>query len=379
MAIEVEIKEKKKEPTTFASLIEGRNNNFDFLRFFFAVMVIYHHSWDLLKIPRTLFGQPSDYPDWIFRLSNGSIESGWTSVNCFFMISGFLITASWMYSANLFDFIKKRALRIYPAWIATLLFCIFIIGPLSGVLMNEYFRNRETYSVFKTLFLRSYYDQLPGVFLTNPFPVSVNGSLWTLPFEIKCYLLVAVLGMLKALKRKWVILALFSLVYGFYVFASIRHLNIAHIGEPDRMPRLLAYFLAGTALFLFREELPHDRKLFLISIGVIAATCLFGVAEYFMPIFGTYAVFYVAFSPRLKLQKFAKFGDFSYGLYIYSFPIQQLLIHKFRDGAGINPYALFLLTTAITLIVSFLSWHLIEKPFLALKKRTKPVPQTLSA
>ena len=368
--------EAVKKPKFFSDMMTGRRNNFDFLRFFFATLVIYHHSFDLLLAPKTGWGQPlPKYPDLIYFLTNGLFESGYGSVNAFFAISGFLITSSWIYSATWLDFIKKRVLRIYPGWIAAIAFCVFIIGPLSGVSIPEYFKNHDTYLMFRTLSIRGYHDALPGVFGTNPFPNAVNGSLWTLPFELKCYAVVALFGLLRILKFRYVALVIFVAVQAMYFIALTKHLNIAHFGDADKLPRLLSYFLSGMVFFLFKEKIPYSKYVAIASVAIVVATSFAHMSELFMPICGSYLVFYLAYHPGLRLDHFSKYGDFSYGLYIYAFPVQQLLIHVFDDGRRLNPYSLTVLSFVATLFLSVLSWYLIEKPFLSLKPKTKIVTE----
>ena len=190
------------------------------------------------------------------------------------------------------------------------------------------------------------------------------------------YGMVAIFGLLRMLKVRYVVLVIFLMVHILYIVAQSSHLILPHIGEADKLPRLVAYFLSGMTLFLFRDKIPFSYKLALLSALAIVVLSFFHLSELAMPICGSYLILYFAYSPQVKLHNFAKYGDFSYGLYIYAFPVQQLIIHVYKDGKGLNPYTLAILSFFVTLALSALSWHLIEKPFLSLKPKPKAVSET---
>jgi peptidoglycan/LPS O-acetylase OafA/YrhL len=277
-----------------------------------------------------------------------------------------------MHSRGLVDYLKKRFLRIYPAFIAALLVCICIVGPLSRGSIGSYFHEKDTYLFLRPLFLRNISDHLPGVFTTVPFAGPVNGSLWTIRYEIVCYLIIAALGIAALLKKRAVIAVLFLAVMGVY-FARSRGIAIPHVEEATLMPRLLTYYLAGTVFYLYRDKIPYSPGVFALVVAGIVVSFVLNISLYTYPLLGTYLLFFIAFCPALRMENFARYGDFSYGTYLYAFPVQQLLIQYM--GKSLNPYTLFLLAWLITVPLAAASWYLVEKPFLRLKPRRRPVTE----
>jgi peptidoglycan/LPS O-acetylase OafA/YrhL len=154
-------------------------------------------------------------------------------------------------------------------------------------------------------------------------------------------------------------------------------------GDPRQWARLLPFYLSGVLFYLFRNQIPFSRWLALIAallLCIAALVPIWGVTLLW-PLAGTYFVFWFGFDPKIRLENWARFGDFSYGIYVFAFPIQQLLIWKL--GTHISPLALFAIATPLCILAGFLSWHLIERHFLKLKKRplieTHPVTPVVSA
>jgi peptidoglycan/LPS O-acetylase OafA/YrhL len=351
---------------TFAQLSRSRSNNFDFLRFFLAFVVIYTHAFALCGV---------HWSSWSERLRHGDFGGAWLAVDGFFILSGFLITQSYFSSGGLGDFWKKRVLRIYPGFAAAILFCVLIVGPLGGANLSSYFRDWRTYAFFQPLALRDVVT-LPGVFASAPMRGMVNGSIWTIRFELICYALTAALGMTGLLGRRYWVLGVFavSLAVGAAQVGSFpnhriweRLIFVPYFGNLYEMPRFLSCFLAGTSFYLFRDRLACS--------GVIAMPCVLAMAATFwassvtVPIFGAYLLFYFAFSGQIRLHHWGRRGDFSYGLYLYAFPVQQLLVHFWNPR--MQPFVLLAASFAITMGLAFLSWHGVEQPLLKLKNPRK--------
>jgi peptidoglycan/LPS O-acetylase OafA/YrhL len=343
--------------TTFGELSRGRANNFDFLRVCLAILVIYSHSYPLT-------GAATDPFAW---LSNNQVTLGGLAVFGFFTISGFLVAGSWERSRGLADYAKKRALRIYPGFVVAVLFCVFVVGPLGAADRSTYFHSGQTYRFFEALCLRPI-SVLPGVFLNLPHSADVNGSLWTIRWEIVCYFLLALLGAVGGLRRRGWVLAVFAGVYFITHICDFSRVTTLYLGSLDNSPELLDFFLAGAAFYVWRDRIPHSRVLMLASLLMVAAT-MWGGLRWTLPIFGVYALFYATFEPSTKLQNFAEraHGDLSYGLYLYAFPVQQLVVQYTH---WINPLPVFLLAFAITLVLAAASWHFVEAPCLRFKSKT---------
>jgi peptidoglycan/LPS O-acetylase OafA/YrhL len=259
----------------------------------------------------------------------------------------------------------KRVGRIVPGfWIATL------IGAF-GVL--PFFMDRAGW--FDTGFIKSLLASMfeltdftdNGVFKSNPYPGRLNGSLWTISYEFRCYLLVMALGLIGMVRRRWMVLAMFvaAICIGDGHFRKFVASHF-HFEMPidDLTYHFYLFFLAGAVFYLFRTSIPFRGLLGGIAIAVIAFAATSGrMIDIALPICLPYVVFWAAFQPYLRFDQFARHGDYSYGVYLYAFLIQQILVALFRSH--LNPLTLFLTATPLSLIAGFASWHLIEKRFVA--------------
>jgi peptidoglycan/LPS O-acetylase OafA/YrhL len=340
----------------------SRENNIDFLRFALACVVIHTHSYEMTG---------RHYAGMANRLLHLELGGAWLAVNAFFALSGVLITASWLKSTSTTDYFRRRLLRIYPGFVAAILFCVLIVGPLGGATLATYFRDTETYAFFKPLIFGPI-GTLPGVFETLHWKGQVNSSLWTIRFELFCYVLLAVLGLTTLLRHRAAILSLFLLSLIAQIAQTAAwpgrwEMVLPFFGDVWEVIRFIVFFLAGATFYLYRDVIPFDRRLFAAAAIVLVAAFALKLSIIALPICGVYCLMYVAFHPTLRLPNCGKYGDFSYGMYLYAFPIQQLLVLYFRPAQ--NPLILSLVGAVLTLAVAFLSWHLIEKPALALKGR----------
>ncbi len=168
-----------------------RENNFDFLRFFAAALVLFAHCYPLV-------GRKMDEP---LTVLTGYEKGGGIAVGIFFVISGYLITASYLNSRSPVSFLTKRALRILPALTVAVLLSAFVIGPMvTSWRLDNYLTSAKTWEYLKNILLITEYE-LPGVFNQNVYPDVVNGSLWTLPLEVMMYMGVLALGLVGFLRR----------------------------------------------------------------------------------------------------------------------------------------------------------------------------------
>lgn len=342
----------------FSDFSEGRENNFDFLRFFFASLVIFAHSYAVLYNGSELGYDP------FVRYSRSQIGLGGMAVNGFFLISGFLITRSWIYSKGTADYARKRALRILPALVVVLLLTVFVLGPIATNDRSGYFHNPATYRYLGFMLTTHLHatDQLPGVFQANPLPGRVNGSLWTIRCEAICYILVALLGLWGAYRRRVSVLVL-----ALAAMVMVAFMN--SLGEFADSFRVSTYFLVGMAFYLYRDRIPYDRKWLIGILSLVAVSLYFHFLSIVSTITGAYLLFYFAFNPKIPLHHFARHGDLSYGIYLYAFPIEQLLVAFYRHS--LNIYSLTAATFALAAACAALSWRFIERPALMLKGSSK--------
>lgn len=344
------------------------SNNFDFIRLFAAILVIITHSYTL---------KGSNDVDVLFKLTSGSIQFSHLGVAIFFVISGYLITQSSISSPSWKSYFWKRILRLLPGLFVVLSLCVFVLGPIFTTLpIKNYFANGETSKFMLSVFIYFKNYSLPGVFENNPVD-AVNGSLWTLAYEFTLYVFVMIAGQIGLVKRRNILLLIWVLFLGIRIFLGNRYfwfsyaspytfgLNIKYLFEWS------FYFLSGILFFHYRDRKIIDFRIIVclfLTYTIFALwkqTEILNILNYLLIPF---LIMYFSFLPS-KVSKLAKFGDFSYGIYIYAFPVQQTLIYV--NNNRISVVTLILLSVLITLPFAVLSWHFIEKKALKLKHLIK--------
>lgn len=342
----------------------GRENNFNFLRIFFATAVIFSHSFPLV-------GSRSEPLENLVGRQTYAAE---LAVNGFFAISGMLVTQSWLRSAGWWDYLKKRLLRIYPGYIVAALFCLLVAGPLGASSPAVYMRSIDPIRFLKQIVQLSAID-VPAAFIGNPLPGSINGSLWTIKIEFECYLLVAALGLAGLLRRRRFVCAVFlatatlsvAIHFGPVADWAAHHVSFGVLASTVLKARLVAYFTAGMVFCLFRDRIR------ITPAGVWAAAIIsfvaaaLGILVAVMPLTGSYLLFAFAYSDRVRLYRFGSRFDLSYGTYLFAWPLQQLIV--FYSANRVGPYALFFAATLMSYGLAMVSWTLVEHPFLSLKRR----------
>ena len=340
--------------------LSPRANNFDFLRLVLALMVICSHSYIVV-------GRSNQEP--LSRLTGGQIGTGDLAVTCFFILSGFLITKSWLHAAGLWDYLRHRVLRIYPGYLAAVAFCVLVAYPW---MRNTTRQHSSLAFVLQTLNLD---PPLSGVFTWHP-NSHINPSLWTIRYEFLCYLGVAVLGLVGALRRRYLVLTAFLVSFAVYALQILFHARMPGIrmawiyGDPVYWPRLATSFLAGSLFYLYRDRIAYTRWPVVASAAVLAVFSALPVLKGLQlaaPLLGGYILLYVGFLPIRRLRSFASQRDLSYGTYLYGFPIQQLVFDYF--GPNLQPTAISVIAVAIAAGLAFLSWTFVEAPFLRKKTR----------
>lgn len=339
-----------------SDVCNSRQNNYDFLRFLAAVMVIFSHAFPLS------YGHEES--EIFVVLTKGQLTLGRFSVIVFFVISGFLIAQSYDRTKSIIKFTKARALRILPGLAVAVLFTAFVIGrPIVTTLpLSDYFKNTGVYKYLANATLLSIPNRLPGVFTDNIFANAVNGSLWTLRFEIMCYIIIGVLGMLKLLK-KFTVIPMFAATYVVFVIKPWETLlsNTAY-----RLAYLSLFFFAGTLIYLYRDKIKLNKYIAISAFVITIVSVPLMMLKAVLPLTLSYLVFYFAYHAKINLSNFAKHGDYSYGIYIYAFPVQQAVTHFVNSN---NNLVNFIIALPITIILSILSWHLVEKKAMKLKNK----------
>jgi peptidoglycan/LPS O-acetylase OafA/YrhL len=341
--------------------LDRSSNNFDAIRLIAAVFVLIGHSSAIL-LNRELEWDP------FLQIFGKSIH--FIGVLIFFTISGFLLTRSWEFKKNILDFLIARFLRIFPALICVIILSVFVLGILiTKYEISDYLSSPITakYLQGMTLYRMNYY--LPGVFESNPIGSSINGSLWTLPYEFTCYLFLLCFSILNVKNNKW--FALFSLIFlaiSYLLFQGrIDRIVIPILGiDLKTFFPLFLYFFSGSVYFHFIKFIPFNLSGLLVCGILIVLIKNNLLPELLFAFILPYLIFSFAFSEKIKVYNSEKYGDFSYGLYLYAFPIQQFIVYSLPIKISL-PVMIFL-SIGFTFPFAMLSWKFIEKPALFLRK-----------
>lgn len=349
-----------------------RDNNYDLIRLLLAASIFLFHLYPLT-------GEPGFH--FLARMIPAELV-----ISGFFVLSGYLVFQSYERAASLREYVRKRSARLLPAYVAVILICAFGLFFVSSSGFFDYFfsANWWRYLASNLVFLNFLEPTLPGVFGDHPHQ-AVNGALWTLKVEVMFYAGLPILAwFLSRLPKYW-------LLGGLYL-ASIAWANLCWILADQtghsffillerQIPGQLAFFIAGMFFCFFKfERLSYPEIWLIAAIAILIFERLF-LAPYQLltPAALGYLVIYAG--ERISLgRKLIPFGDLSYGLYIWHFPVIQLLLHL--HGPDFSVWSFVLQAVIISIAMAFLSWHYVEKPFLRrrlVRKETTAAAQPSSA
>ncbi|WP_249136322.1 acyltransferase family protein [Bradyrhizobium tropiciagri] len=337
------------------ALARNRPAGFDYMRIVLAVSIIGLHSANVtFGLGRALEIQST------LRIGVAMILA------LFFALSGFLVTASLLRCKSLISFLGLRLLRIAPALAVETTLSAIIIGSFFTELpLAQYFADPKFHAYFLNIVGDIHYE-LPGLFLHNPLPVLVNSQLWTVPYELWCYVILALLAVTTICFNRVAYLV-------FMVIAQIGLVgyDIARWDEvPIQLrPHLLVFcFLAGVGFYLWRDKVPFHRTLCLFALVLCAAAMATGRADALAPVPAAYIACYLGLmNPRRSW--IVSSGDYSYGLYLYGFVIQQCVA---TFGPPVQHWYLnILISLPLAFGVAVASWHLVEKHALRLRGRVE--------
>ncbi len=345
----------------------NNRNGFDLLRLLAALMVTFSHCYPLLR--------GGDQTEPLFA-ATGLLTLSHSGLVIFFAISGYLITQSWESKKNLLHYWTNRVLRIYPGILINGVIVLLVLYPVFAyppVGLHDLAGIGKDFLKY-TLTFSTLHDNHYNVFAAMPFK-EINGSLWTLRYELGCYLLLPAIALLHGLfKSRYTIFIIYALVVVLYLMALLDFIGLPQstfvqgftIGK---LLLFLAYFLSGACIRLMQLKLNH-------ILLIAAALPLLSLLPGFNAITGTLlylSLAWVAVAAGLFAKPIAgRFKyDLSYGIYIYSFPVQQLIIFNFP---GLTPLLLFAYTLPAVLLLAFFSYARIERRALQFKKRLFPAP-----
>src|ERR1700733_2627494 len=336
--------------TTLAHKIiaaDGRPSGFDYLRIGLALSVVFIH------VPQVVYGWDVAYSFWIPWLRPASA----IVVPMFFALSGFLVAGSMLRSKTLVTFFGLRILRIVPALSVEVTLSALILGPIfTSMALKDYFSDPLFYRYFYNLIGHVQYT-LPAVFSENPFPDQVNSQLWTIPPELKCYILMGLMSLFLVFRNRFYLLVV---AVAFNLLSFILYHGLDEPGRINVPPiAIVGAFLAGVTLFIFRDRIRASFAFFVACL--IGCVVLLSVSEgdYFIAFPAAYLTAYLGtFNPRRTRLIFG--GDYSYGIYLYGFPIQQAVTAM--TGPHRSWYLDLCFVLPATFAIAGLSWWFIEKP-----------------
>ncbi len=370
----------------------GVGPGFDLTRLALAVLVVFIHT--------SLVGGIADSDPAFPGAPFGRWAIDIAAVPMFFALSGFLIAAS-AERLSVGQFLTNRFLRILPALAVAIFLAALLLGPLLTTLpLGSYFADPKFASYFLNI-VGLTRPELPGLFATDPVGPIVNGSLWTVPHEVSCYLGVALLMAFGLHRRRGALLAitigLFAVAAAIYLFERLGSplpfdRALSYVFVTRGAARLIPIFMLGMLFYHYRRAIPCRRDFAFAAVALYFAISSFGTPEWAQnPLYNlataplyAYVVIAAGLSPSLEVSAL-KGNDYSYGIYLYAFPLQQSLVAAFPDLK--NGAVFFLLSLAVVAPVAVLSWRFVEKPILKLRRRgsrqapakTLAVPATAQA
>jgi peptidoglycan/LPS O-acetylase OafA/YrhL len=324
----------------------ARRTSFDLLRLGAAIAVLLSHSYAVVGRAEPGLGHQS--------LGN-------IAVLVFFGISGFLITQSWLAEPRVALYFVKRALRILPALLAILVLSALVIGPLTtSASLGDYLSATATWRYIADNAVMHTTYGLPGVFTDQPLPGIVNGSLWTLKHEVLCYVLVAGLGVFGLLRRRGPATVVLLVLIALFALADDR--GPAFFAEST----LERAFFVAALLAVWGDRVRWSAPVAVLGIVAFVVFDWTWAGPWLATIAIPYATITAAGLIKPAAERWLGGNDVSYGVYLWAFPIQQLLVSAWT---GAPPLAISAVTLPLTAVVALGSWLVIEKPALGLKSR----------
>jgi peptidoglycan/LPS O-acetylase OafA/YrhL len=347
---------------TLAELNEqarGRPAGFDYLRLGLALSIVVWHT------------VPINYGS-----AYASIEWGrpvraliGLFLPMFFALSGFLVAGSLVRCKTVLGFLFLRGIRIFPALALEVCLSALFIGSLFTALPKSRYFSSDGFEVYFLNIFGDIHYTLPGAFALNPQPYIVNLQLWTIPFELKCYIAVAVLSLFGAhLRRNWFLIcalgAQLIAVDRMFVYGPVK------LGVSGNI--LVICFLFGIVLYLYRDKVAHHWLIALASLLVCEVLLYLPLGGYFIALPAAYLTVYLGLLNPRRIWLLTS-GDYSYAIYLYSYPIQQVVASL---GTWTHEWALSLiLSFPIIFLVSYCSWHFVESRVLGLRKKQPKIDE----
>jgi peptidoglycan/LPS O-acetylase OafA/YrhL len=346
----------KNSSITVAELLIDRNNGLTFVRLILSLLVLIGHSY-------SLGGFNGDH-DFFYVMTRGQENAGEMAVKSFMFLSGLLVSASFE-RQKIGIYFVKRTLRIFPGYLCSILIISFILGPIAALLSNvdlsTYFstyQNGPWTFVIKNSLLAIRQGGILDLLHKNPFPDYFAGSHWTIWPEFQGYFVVAICGFLGFLKKLRFLLIPFLVFYVLSLVAVFSPGSLSYLNDTRRI-YLALYLLVGMIFYSLRHCILINKKGLFLSIFFFSICIFLSTYDFIMPFLLGYVLLTLSYILPDSLKKIDKIGDFSYGIYLYHFPIQQIAslagVHRF----GFIPY--LALTFIFTVLFAVISWYCVEK------------------
>ncbi|EGR1402297.1 acyltransferase family protein [Vibrio cholerae] len=324
-----------------------KNNNLTLIRVVLACLVIYYHSY-------ALTGNDPDQD--IVKSFVGITTSGGLAVAMFFFISGMLVSDSYIKDLNPIRFFLSRFFRVIPALFFTLLLTVFILAPIvTNVTLKEFFSEKSNYFYIMNNLIMDTRYYLLGVFEDNHYKSVVNGSIWTLKWEVVFYFFLWCFGMIGLLKDR----TLSTIFFVFIILSSFLKLDwlVSLLSDNVGILYLPMYFSIGCLFAIWKDKIfiSFSTVFGFSLLSFLLNGSIFFDISFYVSVFS----FVVYISSRDLIRKLRLNNDSSYGVYIYGFPVQQLLVFYYPS---MGYYANSFFSIIICLILGYLSFKYIEKP-----------------
>lgn len=336
------------------------------MRLIFASLVIVSH------VPQLVDGNPFREP--IYALT-GNVGFGGLSVNGFFLISGYLVVASFCSQPTVIAYLSRRIARIVPGFVFACLVCVLVVAPLSGASWEAIGGSWK--GVMATT-LGLHEPHIPGTFAGTHYS-SLNGSMWTIAHEFRAYLLVIVLGLLGLYRWRIAVPVLAAVLLfgyevenGFIDAPRIQHAfyTLVPLGDLSNALRLTGIFLVGSSFYLYRDSIPL-RPLYAVLAAAALVPLVFvaPLAEPAFAVLGGYIIFTIGFGITSgPLARINNANDISYGVYLYAWPVGKLLLWTWP---AMPIWLCIMVNWLIACALGWASWHLIEKPAMTVFSRRR--------
>lgn len=329
-----------------AEMSQRKCQNLHFIKFIAAIAVMFFHAFSIAT------GDSSE--ECIVYITNGELNFGMLAVSIFFLVGGFFIAKSIQRLKTGKAYFKARMRKILPP-LVFVNFLVMIMGAFfSKYTIKQYFGMVETWKyMLNSIFILVH--NLPGVFVNNVYSQTVNGSLWTLPVEVFCYIACFIIYRLGFMSRKKFKITL-PIVLVFFCGIYYMGNNIQIIRSLIR-PCMLFYI--GMFFWIYRDKILLEKKWAIISFVCLCISIYFRATNVGMILFFPYIVFVLCFEIKQVSELVGSLGNYSYGIYLWGFPVQQAITQKM--GGAMNPYLNFILALPIVMILARITYLFTEK------------------